>query len=121
MNQSCLETNFIHLQPNQIVEEVVLRKMNGTAQSFLVGASDGKIYVLKLKNDPQGPNALFNEALGSVLAKSMGLAIPAWSPIRVDEQFVRENPILHFSFPPRVSLAFTGSSLWIRSSFRMPR
>lgn len=78
--------------------------MKGGSQSSLIGASDSKFYVLKLKNNPQGPNTLFNEAFGSILAEYLGLPVPQWRPIRVDSKFIWENPDLCFALEERVQV-----------------
>ncbi len=76
--------------------DVFMRKMMGGSQSSLISASDGKFYVLKLAGNPQGPYTLFNETFGTILAKSLGLPVPDWSPIYVDSSFIRTNTNLSF-------------------------
>jgi hypothetical protein len=70
--------------------------MRGGSQSSLIGTSDGNFYVLKLANNPQGPNTLFNEAFGSLLSHHLGLPVPEWHPIQVSSSFIGVNPDLHF-------------------------
>jgi hypothetical protein len=76
--------------------------MPGGSQSSLIGASDGNFFVLKLANNPQGPNTLFNEAFGAILARSLGLPVPEWQPIQVSRDFISRTPGLHFSIPEGV-------------------
>jgi hypothetical protein len=82
-----------------VVADAFLRKMRGGSQSVLVGASDGKFYVLKLKNNPQGPNTLFNEAFGAILAQHLELPVPKWSPVHLGSHFIERNPDLSFTLP----------------------
>jgi hypothetical protein len=70
--------------------------MRGGSQSSLIGTSDGQFYVLKLANNPQGPNTLFNEAFGSILSHHLRLPVPEWRPIHVSSNFIATNPDLHF-------------------------
>jgi hypothetical protein len=65
--------------------------MRGGCQSSLIGASDGNFYVLKLANNPQGPNIVFNEAFGSILSHHLGLPVPEWCPIHVSSSFIAMN------------------------------
>jgi hypothetical protein len=76
--------------------------MRGGSQSSLIGASDGNFFVLKLANNPQGPNTLFNEAFGAILAQSLGLPVPDWRPVQVSREFIARNPDLSFSIPEGV-------------------
>lgn len=56
--------------------------------------SDGKLYVLKMNPNPQGPNVLANEALGSMLIRGLGLPAPAWKPVAINLKTVRFFPEL---------------------------
>jgi hypothetical protein len=82
--------------------------MPGGSQSSLIGASDGNFFVLKLRNNPQGPNTIFNEAFGTILAQSLGLPVPDWQPIQVSREFITRNPGLGFSTPEGVSAPVAG-------------
>jgi len=44
--------------------------------------------------NPQGPNVLANEALGSILIRGLGLLAPPWKPITIDLKAVRFFPEL---------------------------
>ncbi len=76
-----------------------VRRMRGGAQSSLLRASDGALYVVKLNGNPQGPNVLANEALGSWLAAQLGLETPAWRQISVSDEFLAQNPEMWFETP----------------------
>ena len=64
----------------------VARKLTGGSQSRLILCNDRKMYVLKMHPNPQGPNVLANEALGSMLLKGLGFPVPRWRPITIDLQ-----------------------------------
>jgi hypothetical protein len=69
----------------------VLRGLRGGAKSVVVRASDGDMYVVKMMGNPQGPNVLANEALGTELARYLGLSVPAWRPIEISDEFLDQN------------------------------
>ena len=74
----------------------VLRVLPGGTKSVLVHASDGNTYVVKLMGNPQGPNVLANEALGTELARHLGLSVPAWRAIEVSDEFLDRNKLCWF-------------------------
>ena len=45
-----------------------MRRMRGGAQSHLMRCNDERYYVVKFRNNPQGPRILANEMLASHLA-----------------------------------------------------
>ena len=73
-----------------------IRKMKGGAQSSLVRANDGKYYVVKMTGNPQGPNTLANELLGSLIAKSVGLPVAEGKGIYLSDSFIDSYPDLWF-------------------------
>jgi hypothetical protein len=77
-----------------IAVTTVIRTQPGGSQSRLVRCDDGKLYVLKMNPNPQGPNVLANEALGSMLIRGLGLLAPPWRPITIDLKAVRLFPEL---------------------------
>jgi hypothetical protein len=62
----------------------VIGKRRGGSHSRLVLCDDGNLYVLKMHPNPQGPNVLANEALGSYLMRGLGFAVPDWHPITIN-------------------------------------
>ena len=72
----------------------VIKTLRGGSQSRLVLCSDGNLYVLKTHPNPQGPNVLANEAIGSILLQGLGLPAPPWKPVRIDLKAVRFFPEL---------------------------
>jgi hypothetical protein len=69
-----------------------VRKLRGGSQPVLIEASDGLLYVVKFSNNLQGPNLLFNEAIGTELFRAAGLPVPAWRPIMISESFLEAYP-----------------------------
>ena len=72
----------------------VIKKQPGGSQSHLVQCDDGKLYILKMHPNPQGPNVLANEAIGSILIHGLGLRAPPWKPVTIDLKTVRFFPEL---------------------------
>ena len=69
-----------------------VRKLRGGSQPILVKASDGFLYVVKFQNSLQGPNILFNEAVGTELFRRSDLLVPEWRVNRVSREFITSNP-----------------------------
>jgi hypothetical protein len=67
-------------------------KLHGGSQPILIKASNHVFYVVKFLENLQGPNLLFNEALGIELYSSLGLAVPRWEPLLVTDEFLDRYP-----------------------------
>jgi len=67
-------------------------KLRGESQAVLGGASDGQLYIVKFANNLQGPNLMFNEAMGTELYCLFGLPVPDWRPLLVTDSFLDQNP-----------------------------
>jgi hypothetical protein len=76
-----------------------VRKLRGGSQPVLAEASDGRLYVVKFTNNPQGPNLPFNESIGTELYRRAHLAVPPWRTLRVNRAFIEENPSCWFETP----------------------
>jgi hypothetical protein len=72
----------------------VVRTQKGGSQSRLVTCDDGRLYVLKMHPNPQGPNVLANEALGSILLRGLGLCAPPWKQVTINLKTLRLFPDL---------------------------
>jgi hypothetical protein len=72
----------------------VVRTQNGGSQSRLVTCDDGKLYVLKMCPNPQGPNLLANEAVGSILLRGLGFFAPRWRQVTINLKTIRLFPDL---------------------------
>jgi len=75
-----------------------IRPLRGGSQSRLVRCNDGKLYVLKMNGNPQGPNLLANELLGSHLLRGLGLSAPLAVPVYIDQHTIDANG-LSFATP----------------------
>jgi hypothetical protein len=67
--------------------------------------------VVKFGSNLEGPNLLFNEAMGSELLTDAGLAVPVWAPVMVTEEFLSVNPACwphngSLALPPSPGFAF---------------
>jgi len=60
--------------------------MWGGSQSSLVSCNDGKLYILKMRENPQGNNVLANEILGAHLLRGFGISSPNVNLISVTEE-----------------------------------
>jgi hypothetical protein len=76
---------------NRVEAVHLVRKLRGGSQPFLIKASDGLLYVVKFHDNPQGPNLLFNEAVGTELFREAGLRVPEWRVVRVSEDFIQAH------------------------------
>jgi hypothetical protein len=73
-----------------------IRKMKGGSQSNLVRANDGKHYVVKMADNPDGPNVLANEHMGSLIARAVGLPVAEAKGILLSDSFIDNHPDLWF-------------------------
>jgi len=69
-----------------------VRSMHGGAQAQLMRCSDGKLYVVKFRNNPQDVRILANEFIVSKLARLVGLTVPAPAIVEVEEWLVENSP-----------------------------
>jgi hypothetical protein len=68
-----------------------IRRMRGGAQSHLMLASDGNLYVVKFSNNPQHVRVLANELLATRLAAAVGLAVPPSEVIEVTDWLIQNT------------------------------
>ncbi len=93
-----------------------IRRMRGGAQSHLMLASDGHLYVVKFSNNPQHIRVLANELLATRLGAAVGLAVPHSDVIDVTDWLIRNTPELSIQLrggaqPCRPGLQF--ASRWV--------
>ncbi len=69
-----------------------IRRMRGGAQSQLMLGADGKLWVVKFKNNPQHLRVLANELIATKLAEAVGLSVPQSDVVEVSEWLVRNSP-----------------------------
>jgi hypothetical protein len=77
-----------------------VRRMRGGSQSHLLRCSDGKDYVVKFRNNPQGIRILANEFIFTNLARSFGFSVPRHKIVAIEDCFVRSNARLSISIAP---------------------
>lgn len=100
------------------------RRMPGRCQSQLMGAADGKFYVVKFPNNPQGVRILANEMLGAALAAFLGVPTPPVAVIEVPERtvFLSEGMFIEIArsrVPCQPGLCF-GSQRCLDERFWLP-
>ncbi len=71
-----------------------IRRMRGGAQSQLMLGADSRLWVVKFRNNPQGPRILANELIATRLAAAIGLSVPATEVIEVTEWLAAHTPDL---------------------------
>ncbi len=71
--------------------------MRGGAQSQLMLGSDGKLWVVKFKNNPQHLRVLANELIATKLAEAVGLSVPKTDVIEVSEWLAEKSPTMSFA------------------------
>jgi len=69
-----------------------IRRMRGGAQSHLMLGSDGELWVVKFKNNPQHLRVLANEMLASRLAEAVGLSVPVSEVVEVSGWLIDNTP-----------------------------
>ena len=69
-----------------------IRRMRGGAQSQLMLGADGNLWVVKFRNNPQGPRVLANELLATRLAAAAGLTVPASDTVEVSGWLIENSP-----------------------------
>ncbi|HZU23864.1 MAG TPA: HipA family kinase [Terriglobales bacterium] len=85
--------------------------MRGGAQSHLMRASDGNLYVVKFSNNPQHVRVLANEFIVTRLAELASLPVPPIELVEVSEWLIQHTPDLRIqlagtSFPVAAGLQF---------------
>jgi hypothetical protein len=82
---------------SKIVEiKSVIRAMRGGSQSQLVEGQDGRCYVVKFRNNPQGSRILINEWFGARLFRRLSISTPSIRVLRLS-QSVRDQAGLSVS------------------------
>jgi hypothetical protein len=105
-------------KPVRAVEDI--RRMRGGCQSHLMRCSDGRYYVVKFPNNPQGRRVLANELLCTALAKLLSLPCAHGAVVFVSEDLVRYSDDLRIqrgmgSIPCESGLCF-GSQFLVNPS-----
>jgi len=69
-----------------------IRPMRGGAQSQLMLGADGKLWVVKFKNNPQHLRVLANELIATRIAEAVGLSVPKSDVVDVSEWLIAHSP-----------------------------
>ena len=72
-----------------------IRRMRGGAQSQLMLGADGKLWVVKFRNNPQHLRVLANELIATRLAQAVGLTVPMSDVVEVTDWLVTHSPEMH--------------------------
>jgi hypothetical protein len=73
-----------------------IRKMRGGSQSLLMQCTDGQYVIVKMFGNPQGPNVLANEFIGTAVSSAAGLPVTQGRPVYLSNEFIDQNPALWF-------------------------
>lgn len=92
-----------NVMPVTVTATSVIRKMRGGAQSYLLGADDGRFYVVKFRENPQGSRVLVNEWVGTRLIQYLDIACPRPAIVALTSAFIEAHP--------EVSLAYGGRNI----------
>lgn len=68
--------------------------MRGGAQSQLMLGGDGKLWVVKFKNNPQHLRVLANELIATRIAEAIGLSVPKTDVVEVSAWLIEHSPDL---------------------------
>lgn len=66
--------------------------MRGGAQSQLMLGGDGKLWVVKFKNNPQHLRVLANELIATRIAEAIGLSVPKTDVVEVSAWLIEHSP-----------------------------
>lgn len=69
-----------------------IRRMRGGAQSQLMLGADGRLWVVKFRNNPQGERVLANELIATRLAEAVGLTVPQTDVVEVSAWLIQNSP-----------------------------
>ncbi len=85
-----------------------IRRLRGGSQSHLMRASDGRLYVVKFRNNPQHPRILVNELLATLLAARIGLPTAPVALMEISGEFIERNPSLYIELTRGRTLCLGG-------------
>lgn len=79
----------------------LIRKLRGGAQSHLIEAENGELYVVKFINNPQHRRILVNEWLASAFLRHLQIHVPETAAIQLTPDFIARSPDLYLTIGPR--------------------
>jgi hypothetical protein len=74
-----------------VVATQAIHRMRGGAQSQLMLAADGNLWVVKFQNNPQHLRVLANELIATRLAEAAGLTVPKTDVVEVGEWLIAHS------------------------------
>jgi len=75
-----------------------IKRMRGGAQGQMMFGADGKLWVVKFRNNPQHVRVLANEMLGTRLAEAAGLTVPQTAVVEVSGWLIANTPGMEMRF-----------------------
>lgn len=99
--QSSLDRGCVQHEPQRVRACRLLRKMRGGAQSHLIAAEDGHLYVCKCINNPQHRRVLVNEWVSAAVLKYLGIFTAEVAIVDVTAEFAAASPDLYLSAGPK--------------------
>jgi HipA-like kinase len=91
-----IQANPDAARPPKVVAVEFIRRMRGASQPFLMRCDDGRLYVVKFRNNPQHVRVLANEMLAARLARLIGLPVPDRALVEVPKQLIEGDGLLRF-------------------------
>jgi hypothetical protein len=91
--------SFIDCRTTEAVTFV--RKLRGGTQAHLIKAADGRQYVVKFRNNPQGRRTLINEIIASALLKHLRLPTAEPTLVQLSPAFLLANPEIYIELGSR--------------------
>ena len=85
--------------PKRVVD--VIRRLRGGSQAKLVRGDDGFLYILKCFPNPQGPNILANEWIGSIILNGLGIQCGTPSRLLLEKSIIATFPLLTLDYGDR--------------------
>jgi hypothetical protein len=91
----------VHRLTSHTVEiKTVIRRVRGGSQAYLVQGNDGRKYIGKFKDNPQGTRTLINEWLGHWFFRKLGVTTPDITILNLSPAVATEAD-LHFQIGDR--------------------
>ncbi len=79
-------------RPLAVMAVQTIRPMRGGAQSQLMLGSDGNLWVVKFKNNPQHLRVLANELIATRIAEALRLSVPKTDVVEVSDWLIDHSP-----------------------------
>ena len=83
---------FLYAAGMAVLAVQAIRRMRGGAQSQMMLGADGRLWVVKFQNNPQGERVLANEFIATRLAEAVGLTVPQTDVMEVSGWLIANSP-----------------------------